>query len=810
MRIKGKAVSNSWATGIPVESIDPLVYHAGVTNGNSILTSGNDSVGSILDGHNVNTTYNIGSSSDIGGSGSQSWVGCPVSDGFPAFTPATQSTVDDLQQVCVIAASGMVSSSFDHQPVPVMRSVFPEPSVPVQITTVDGCVATFVTSNNVPASTSIVDQNAPVEGGAQFRSSDTSHNTPVVLDFSRSAMLRNHEAASCVYNVGVSDPQTRAPARRRNRARGTRGPVNRQPTWTGRSSTRDSNSLPVYGPPAPPQLEGAPLDYMSFGSCDRVCQHCNALFWIEEKMAGLPVSAAPQYHKCCAGGRAVLRTYTQHPRSVLRQEVVDGLIHFLNENNALVRLFRTARDKLLEGDIPNFQIRLFGVAGASQYELPTADSIGVIVYEGGPESMTDYDVVIERHSREPESVNKLHPSYMSLQFPLLFIYGEEGYHLNLRLRNLDGSDAEEEKKMTMKIYYAYQKMELTSDVETASKMAGPVIPQRSLAYFSELDPTDNSKFIEARIYRKWTAMKGTAIQANADLKEKERQEHDLQLNCVYKIQGFGFEKTDSWGKTLDNDITLCFGKHTQIDLLNDDNYPYHYFNFAAYNELGSRLEKKNPILTDWEQEKTRNRVPLATLLQIDPNTQQDVTILRIDNTQDWYYQKCDECGGKLKHGFIHGHCHPYGSQPKPERSPHTEGLIKDVDTLLEEVADKNPQSIPPQILALVNTRHVLQFRFAKPVTKGPPTFVLQKVMDHPPSILPTQSEAPSSSATITMATQSTTGVSPPPATPPPSQDTPVGIPDTPHLPVSSNVRKELFPDYADEEESQQPKKQKIN
>ena len=92
-------------------------------------------------------------------------------------------------------------------------------------------------------------------------------------------------------------------------------------------------------------------------------------------------------------------------------------------------------------------------------------------------------------------------------------------------------------------------------------------------------------------------MQGSAIQANADLKEKERFDRDLQTNCVYRIQGFGFEKTAGWGKTLDNDMTLCFGKHTQIDSLQDNDYPCHYFSFAAYNELGGRLEKKNPILT---------------------------------------------------------------------------------------------------------------------------------------------------------------------------------------------------------------------
>ncbi|PWA60863.1 hypothetical protein CTI12_AA378500 [Artemisia annua] len=444
-------------------------------------------------------------------------------------------------------------------------------------------------------------------------------------------------------------------------------------------------------------------------------------------------------------------------------------------------------------------------------------------------------------------------------------------------------------------------MALTGDADTSLKMMTLAIPQRSLAYFTELNPADNSKFIEARVYRKWTAMKipsliptgfscilldkkGAAIQANADMQEKERFERDLQINCVYRIQGFGFEKTDNWGKTLDNDMTLCFGKHTQVDLVTDDDYPVHYFNFAAYNELGGRLEKKNPILTDyigyvhnvektkeyggatgnkirlrnigirnlnnnvvvftlwnemadsfrdeeyaqmqqpviiavsscylktyggqiqlsatsatryyfnppidetaqllaaynqnnptipplqlqtersadWEQERTRNRVALGTLLLIDPNTQQrvlftqDVKILNVDTTQDWYYQKCDECGGKLRYGYVHGQCHPYRTQPNPQKSPQTDGLIKDINILLQEVANKDPQVTPPEILALQNTRHVLQFRFAKPAGKGPPTFVLQKVMDHRPAILTGPSEGPSSPHVTATETQATT------------------------------------------------------
>nr|GEU64912.1 DNA helicase [Tanacetum cinerariifolium] len=70
---------------------------------------------------------------------------------------------------------------------------------------------------------------------------------------------------------------------------------------------------------------------------------------------------------------------------------------------------------------------LYNVVGAHEYELPTGDMLGAIVYEPGPETQMDYDIVIEERSGYPQRVNKLHSSYTSLQFSLLFLYGEDGY-----------------------------------------------------------------------------------------------------------------------------------------------------------------------------------------------------------------------------------------------------------------------------------------------------------------------------------------------------------------------------------------------
>ncbi|GJS70163.1 DNA helicase [Tanacetum coccineum] len=142
--------------------------------------------------------------------------------------------------------------------------------------------------------------------------------------------------------------------------------------------------------------------------------------------------------------------------SKLKKEIVEGLIEFLDDHNALVQLFRTARDKYMEADIPEFKVRLYNVLGTRQYELPTAETVGAIVFAQASDTENEFDLIVEEHSHFPQRVNKLHPCYMSLQFPLLFIYGEDGYHKDMKLANVLGQSTKADKRLSMNMYYSYQ------------------------------------------------------------------------------------------------------------------------------------------------------------------------------------------------------------------------------------------------------------------------------------------------------------------------------------------------------------------
>ncbi|PWA82289.1 nucleic acid-binding, OB-fold protein [Artemisia annua] len=856
MKLKRKAVSNEVAGDIPVDlscSSPSEIVHIDEVSGSSSVN--HSAVSHIFRDGPMSGSCPVVSWS-VQPADATSSVSCNVVDssslarnghsaGAPAGLIVDQNVCSNNDQPTVLARPSLMN--------------FPD-NVPAHVPTISGVATNLGTANIAQPVPMYVAQSALPQG---VRYAMDAHHGPMLLDFSLGTVVRPpHLTASTAarrvssrrsttrrYTGSASASLFLLPTRTPLLAGATRR------TTTGQPYMGVPDGPPVQGPVAPPAREGAPSDYRRFGRCDQ--------------------------------------------------------------------LFRTARDKLQEANIPDFSIRLFGVVGANQYELPTGNDVGAIVYEGGPETTTDYDVVIRR---------------------------------------------------TALWTGRRRRMALTTDEGTSSKSADmPIVPSRQLAYLTELNPADNTKFIEVRVYRRWTSVKvpgfaltgfscmlldkkGTEIQANADLKDKERFERDLQINSVYKIQGFGFDKADSWGKTLDNDIVLCLGKYTQIDPLQDTGFPYHYFNFAAFNELNARLEKKNLILTDyigyvhnvdktkeygaatttrvkvrnigirnlnnnvvlftlwnddadnfnedeygqmkqpvilavsscylkryagqiqlsatsatryyfnpdvqetrellaayngantaglqlevqterltnWEEERNRNRVPLATLLQTDPKTQQrvlftqDAMILQVDTTHDWYYQKCDECGGKLRYGYLHGQCHQYGTEAKPQNSycfrivitdgtgnalmsyftPQTDGLIKDVNTLLQEVDNKDPQTIPAPILALQNTRHIFQFQFATPISKGPPTFVLKKIMDTPQISLPEPAVAASTSPTtipeVLVGDQST----PPPATPTPTQDTPIETPSAPQPPTRTAARKELFAETIEKENYPAPKKQK--
>ncbi|PWA67854.1 hypothetical protein CTI12_AA239120 [Artemisia annua] len=153
----------------------------------------------------------------------------------------------------------------------------------------------------------------------------------------------------------------------------------------------------------------------------------------------------------------------------LDPKIVQGLIHFLDAHNELVQLLRTARDKCAEPDVPEFKVRLYIGDRPRGYELPASQTLGAIVFDSGPESESNYDVILEYRNGVVKRVSKIHKSYMSLQFPLIFIYGQPGYHTKLMLRTADPNDEPKRHYLSFLIEPSAAPLALTDKDSTEEK-----------------------------------------------------------------------------------------------------------------------------------------------------------------------------------------------------------------------------------------------------------------------------------------------------------------------------------------------------
>jgi hypothetical protein len=101
-------------------------------------------------------------------------------------------------------------------------------------------------------------------------------------------------------------------------------------------------------------------------------------------------------------------------------------------------------------------LRLIGTRGREQrqYSLPTVlEVVALIPGDGFPTDSWDM-LIEERGSGIVKRVSELHPSSMALQYPLLFPYGEDGFHVNIPLANTIETSSRQ--FVTLRQFYCYR------------------------------------------------------------------------------------------------------------------------------------------------------------------------------------------------------------------------------------------------------------------------------------------------------------------------------------------------------------------
>ncbi|CAI0399977.1 unnamed protein product [Linum tenue] len=117
----------------------------------------------------------------------------------------------------------------------------------------------------------------------------------------------------------------------------------------------------------------------------------------------------------------------------LKPEVIAGLTDMLDTNNILVKTFRRVRQELHDPATSNLRLRIVGARDNSsrQYDLPTGTEIAGLIPGDFVADKEDRDIIIDHCVEGLKRITSLNPKFEALHFPLLFPYGEDGFHTNI-------------------------------------------------------------------------------------------------------------------------------------------------------------------------------------------------------------------------------------------------------------------------------------------------------------------------------------------------------------------------------------------
>ncbi|GKA59313.1 hypothetical protein Tco_0758626 [Tanacetum coccineum] len=137
-------------------------------------------------------------------------------------------------------------------------------------------------------------------------------------------------------------------------------------------------------------------------------------------------------------------------------QIIGNLINILDWYSLVAQAFRIARDWCNTHSWPDFRLRLHSERKTTrQYNAPTMSEVASININDFGDAHPTRDIVVDRKDTGPQRVSELHPSYMALQYPLLFPYGEEGFHENIPYHINTGTRKTKQGYVTMKEYYSY-------------------------------------------------------------------------------------------------------------------------------------------------------------------------------------------------------------------------------------------------------------------------------------------------------------------------------------------------------------------
>ena len=144
--------------------------------------------------------------------------------------------------------------------------------------------------------------------------------------------------------------------------------------------------------------------------------------------------------------------HRMHRNTTLDPIIMECLQTLILTHHRWAHIFKHALEVFEETECDNVSIQLTANHNRDRrrWNLPTTDEIAVVIPGDGTQSYGRRDIVVHRRDGPLRRISDGSPMYECLQYPFLFIYGEDRYHYNLQ------TSPSKENRLSSTDYVAYR------------------------------------------------------------------------------------------------------------------------------------------------------------------------------------------------------------------------------------------------------------------------------------------------------------------------------------------------------------------
>ncbi|XP_057455303.1 uncharacterized protein LOC130746629 isoform X1 [Lotus japonicus] len=164
----------------------------------------------------------------------------------------------------------------------------------------------------------------------------------------------------------------------------------------------------------------------------------------------------------------------------LDMSLVDDLKQMIDEHNMLAKSFRKVRDHIMSNESSTFALRLFRKRGKDPitYNLPTCDEIAALIVGDFDSIEVGRDIIVKKNG-VLSRIHETHTSFIPLQYPLIFHYGEDGWQEDIPLSGISATSSSRLKpRVTLRDFISFRIQE--RDMEHGNVVLGRRLFQQFL------------------------------------------------------------------------------------------------------------------------------------------------------------------------------------------------------------------------------------------------------------------------------------------------------------------------------------------